>query len=119
MPETKPKTRGGGPKPYRTFHTSITFRISPTLHDRMKIAAGESNVRVEDVYREAVLLLLDRRERKPVAYLAAPRARACRVVIVKMEDDLKARIQAAMDADEHTRSDFFETATSLYLGLTR
>lgn len=119
MPEAKGKKRGGGPKPYRTFFTSITFRISPTLHERMKITAGETKVRLEDVYREAVLLLLDRRERKPVPYLAAPRARASRPVIVKMEDSLKARIQAAMDADEHARSDFFETAATLYLGKPR
>ena len=40
----------------------------------MKVAAGDSKARVEDVYREAVLLLLDRRERKPVAEFGPTRA---------------------------------------------
>lgn len=115
MPEAKPKKRGGGPKPYRTFFTSTTFRISPALHENMKIVAGEHKLRLEDVYREAALILLNIRERRPLTYLGAPRARACSAVVVKMADDLKAQIQSATDADAHTRSDFFETAANLYL----
>jgi hypothetical protein len=115
MPEATGKKHGGGPKPYRTFYTSIGFRISPELHEQMKTEKASLKIRMEDVYREAALLLLELRERKPLIYLAAPRTQASRAINVKMENGLKARIQLATDADDHTRSDFFETAARLYL----
>ena len=116
MPEAKAKKRGGGYKPYRTFYTAISFRVSLELHDQMKLAATEIHVRLEDVYREAALLLLDRRQRKPVTYQAAPRSDGGRRVTIKMAADQQALVREATDADHRYISDFFETAAILYLG---
>lgn len=115
MPEPTRK-RGGGPKPYRTFHTAITFRITPELHSGMKALATEYRVRIEDVYRNAVLMLLKLRQRKACIYQGAPRTTDSRHVNIKMEDRLKALVREAAHGDHHAVPDFFETAASLYLG---
>ncbi|MFZ1425679.1 MAG: hypothetical protein WAS21_02795 [Geminicoccaceae bacterium] len=108
------KKRMGRP-PYRTFHTEMTFRLSPHLHEEMKDIAFQQKVYLEDIYGYAVTHLLDLRERQELIYHAAPNYRSSKRVTVKMEPNLKARVFAATNEDKRSIANFFETAAFIYI----
>lgn len=115
MPEEKPPKRRPGPKPSRTFYTAIDFHFSPELHQAMKAFAAERKVLLEDVYREAVECFLEQRAHKKLAYWAAPKSKHGTHVYVRMADELRARLRAAIDEDHQGMANAFETAVRLYL----
>lgn len=117
MPEEKPPRRRPGPRPSRTFHTTIDFHLSPWLHHAMKALAAEHRVYLEDVYREATEHFLEQRARRRLDYLAAPKARHATRVCVRMADELRARVRTAAKEDHQDLVNAFETAARLYLKL--
>lgn len=108
------KKKFGRPS-YRTFYTEVTFRLSPHIHLEMKRIAAIQKRKLEDIYHDAVSLLLSRRDTQPLTYHAAPVYQSSKRVTVKMEPSLKDRVFAATAADQRSTANFFETAANLYL----
>jgi hypothetical protein len=117
MPAEKPLKRRPGPRPSRTFHTTVDFHLSPWLHQAMRAFAAERRVRLEDVYREAAEHFLERRVSGGLDYLAAPKASHAARVCVRMADELRARVRAVAKEDHQDIVNAFETAVRFYLKL--
>ena len=113
--EAEAETKKLGRPPYRTFYTEVTFRLSPHIHLEMKKTAAAQQRKLEDIYQDAVSLLLNRRDQQPLTYHAAPVYQSSRRVTVKMEPALKDRVFAVAAADQRSTANFFETAATLYL----
>lgn len=110
----KEKKRPGRPT-YRTFHDRIGFQVAAPLHQTMKTVAAERSVRLEEVYTEAIKLLLKQREREQVLFTAAPSYPLSSRVAVPMDPDLIATIRAVSKAERQRLIDIFQTAVRLYL----
>ena len=113
--KTEAEKKKPGLPPRRTFYTEITFRLSPHLHEGMKDLAFQRKVYLEDIYGDAVKHLLDLRNDKRITYQAAPVLHSSKRITVKMEPNLKERVFAAAAEDQRSTTNFFETATTLYL----
>ena len=112
--DAKEKKRPGPPR-RRTFYTGIGFAISSKLHTQIKEIAFTKRLRIEDIYTEAATLLLERRTKRQIIYLAAPQPGFATRINVKMHDDIRSKARNAAIEDGYRLNDFFETAARAYL----
>ena len=80
----------------------------------MKLAATEIHVRLEDVYREAALLLLDRRQRKPVTLPSRTTKQRWETRHYKNGSGSAGSCAASNRRRPPVHLDFFETAAVLF-----
>jgi hypothetical protein len=95
-----------GPVAYRTFYTAIGFQISKYLHQQIKEIAFQRRLRIEDVYAEATIILLQKREEKKIIYIAAPQPGWTARMNVKMHDELRTKARLAAATDGYRLNDF-------------
>ncbi len=104
-----------GPKPHRTFYNQIGFQVAKPLHAVMSDITKEKNLRLEDVYAEAIHNFLEMRKNGKIIYMPSPIRRFAKRIAIHMEPCLEELVRFTSQEDQQRLVDFFQTAVWLYL----
>ena len=113
--KTEAEKKKPGPKPHRAFYNQIGFQVARSLHAVMSDITKERNIRLEDVYAEAINNFLEIRRNDKVIYIPSPMRRFAKRIAIHMEPSLEESIRTASQEDQQRLIDFFQTAVWLYL----
>ena len=113
--KTEAEKKKLGRPSYRTFYNQIGFQVAKSLHAVMRDIAKERNIRLEDIYAEAVRDFLEMRSDSQILYTPAPIRRFATRLAIHIEPYLEEAVRAACLQDQQQLGDFFQTAVWLYL----